>query len=169
MAEALLQSQSETRIGHGFDVHRFTDGNQVWLGGISVPHTRGVEAHSDGDVVLHALTDALLGTISAGDIGQHFPPSDPQWRHASSDQFVLHAISLLHARGGTVMNADITILCEAPKVGPQRIAMQKRVAELLGVDITRVNIKATTTEKLGALGRGEGLAAEAVVLARLKT
>jgi 2-C-methyl-D-erythritol 4-phosphate cytidylyltransferase/2-C-methyl-D-erythritol 2,4-cyclodiphosphate synthase len=118
-------------------------------------------------VVLHAWTDALLGACGEGDIGQHFPPSDPQWKNASSDQFVLHAMSLLRARGGAVVNADVTILCEAPKVGPHRDAMRAKIAELLEIDATRVNIKATTTEKLGALGRGEGLAAECVVLVKL--
>ncbi len=165
MAEALLTAW-ETRIGHGFDVHRFKEGAFVCLGGIQIPHTRGVDAHSDGDVILHALTDALLGAAAAGDIGQHFPPSDPKWKNASSDRFVLHALELLRARGGQVVNADITVLCEAPKVGPHRDAIRANVARLLGVDEARVNIKATTTEKLGALGRGEGLAAEAVVSAK---
>jgi len=164
LAEAILNSSADTRIGHGFDVHRFTIGDHVWLGGVRVPHDRGVEAHSDGDVILHALTDALLGSIGAGDIGQHFPPSDPQWKNASSDQFVQHAMDLLRARGGQVGNADITVLCEAPRIGPHRDAIRTRLAELLGVSVDRVNIKATTTEKLGALGRAEGLAAEAVVL-----
>jgi 2-C-methyl-D-erythritol 4-phosphate cytidylyltransferase/2-C-methyl-D-erythritol 2,4-cyclodiphosphate synthase len=167
MAEALLQSHTETRIGHGFDVHRFRDGDHVWLGGIKIPHTHGVDAHSDGDVILHALTDALLGAIGAGDIGQHFPPTDAKWKNASSDQFVRHAVGLLHAAGGAVVNADVTVLCEAPKVGPHRDVIRARIAELLGADAARVNIKATTTEKLGALGRGEGLAAEAVVCIKL--
>lgn len=174
MAAALLNMSNETRIGHGYDIHRFTTpapakagGDHVWLGGVKIPHMRGVDAHSDGDVVLHALTDALLGTIGAGDIGQHFPPSDPQWKNASSDQFVLHAMKMLRDRGGVVVNADVTILSEAPKVGPHRAAMQSRIAELLGVDTTRVNIKATTTETLGAIGRGEGLAAEVVVLTQM--
>ena len=174
MAESLLNAQTngpahlaETRIGHGFDVHRFCEGNHVWLGGVKIPHTHGLDAHSDGDVALHALTDALLGAQGAGDIGQHFPPPDPQWKNASSDLFVRHAVQMLHAGGGRVVNADITILCEAPKVGPHRAAMQAKIAELLGVEPARVNVKATTTEKLGALGRGEGLAAEAVVSVKL--
>lgn len=167
MAEALLNVQTEMRVGHGIDVHRFMDGDHVWLGGVRVPHSRGVEAHSDGDVVLHALTDALLGAIGAGDIGQHFPPSDPKWRGASSDQFVRTAMDFLRERGGHVINADITVLCESPRIGPHRDAMRARVAELLGVDETRVNIKATTTEKLGALGRAEGLAAEAVIVIQI--
>jgi 2-C-methyl-D-erythritol 4-phosphate cytidylyltransferase/2-C-methyl-D-erythritol 2,4-cyclodiphosphate synthase len=168
LAERMLTAASETRIGHGFDVHRFMDGDGVWLGGIKVPHTMGVEAHSDGDVILHALTDALLGTIGAGDIGQHFPPSDPQWRHAASDQFVRHAVALLTAAGGSVVNADITLLAEAPKIGPHREAIRSNIASLLGVEPTRVNIKATTTEKLGYIGRAEGLAAEAVVMVRIE-
>jgi len=166
LAEDMLSNFNDTRIGHGFDVHRFTAGDHVWLGGARVPHDRSVEAHSDGDVILHALTDALLGSIGAGDIGQHFPPSDPQWKNASSDQFVRHAMGLLRARGGKVVNADITVLCEAPRIGPHRDAIRARLAELLELSADRVNIKATTTEKLGALGRAEGLAAEAVVLVK---
>lgn len=168
MAEAFLCAQTETRIGHGFDMHRFTAGNHIWLGGMKIPHGRGVEAHSDGDVMLHALTDAVLGAIGAGDIGQHFPPSDDRWKNASSDQFVLHAMSLLRAAGGQVVNADITLLAEAPRVGPHRDAIRTRIAELLRISPDRVNIKATTTEKLGAIGRTEGLAAEAVVMVRLE-
>ena len=131
------------------------------LCGVTVEHSQGVEAHSDGDVGLHALTDALLGAISDGDIGTHFPPSDPQWRGASSDQFAATAAALVRARGGVISNVDITILCEAPRIGPHREAMRQRIAEILAIDVDRVSIKATTTEKLGFTGRGEGLAASA--------
>ena len=165
MAEAILQSQSQNRVGHGFDIHRFAAGDHVWLGGIKIPHNMGVEAHSDGDVILHALTDAILGTIGAGDIGQHFPPSDPQWKDAPSSQFVAHAMNLLRGRGGSIVNADITLLAEAPRIGPYRDAICSHLAALLETET--VNIKATTTEKLGAIGRGEGLAAEAVVMVKI--
>lgn len=168
MAEAILNMNSETRIGHGYDVHRFRDGDHVWLGGIKISHSRGVDAHSDGDVILHALTDALLGTIGKGDIGQHFPPSDPKWKDAASDQFVLHAMQYLKEADGAVVNADITVLAEEPKIGPHRDAIRERIAGLLNTDIGRVNIKATTTEKLGFVGRSEGLAAEAVVMVRIQ-
>lgn len=167
MAEAILNMHSETRIGHGYDVHRFQNGDHVWLGGIKISHTQGVDAHSDGDVILHALTDALLGTIGKGDIGQHFPPSDPKWKDAASDQFVLHAMKYLADAGGAVINADITVLAEAPKIGPHRDAIRERIAGLLQTDIARVNVKATTTEKLGFIGRAEGLAAEAVVTVKI--
>lgn len=168
MAEALLNAGAETRIGQGYDVHRFKAGDHVWLGGVKVSHSQGVDAHSDGDVILHALTDALLGTIGKGDIGQHFPPSDPKWKDAASDQFVLHAMKLLQDAGGEVVNADVTLLAESPRIGPHRDAICKRLAELLAVDISRVNVKATTTEKLGFIGRSEGLAAEAVVMVRIQ-
>ncbi|HRJ13200.1 MAG TPA: bifunctional 2-C-methyl-D-erythritol 4-phosphate cytidylyltransferase/2-C-methyl-D-erythritol 2,4-cyclodiphosphate synthase [Alphaproteobacteria bacterium] len=167
MAEALLNAGGESRIGHGFDVHRFKDGDHIWLGGVKIPHSHGVDAHSDGDVILHALTDALLGTIGGGDIGQHFPPSDPKWKDAASDQFVSHAMQLLRTAGGSVVNADITLLAEAPRLGPHREKIQARIAALLNVDASRVNVKATTTEKLGFIGRSEGLAAEAVVMVRV--
>lgn len=167
MAEALLNANAETRIGHGYDVHRFKIGDHVWLGGVKISHSQGVDAHSDGDVILHALTDALLGAIGKGDIGQHFPPSDPKWKDAASDQFVLHAMKLLQEAGGEVVNADITLLAEAPRLGPHRDAICKRIAELLAVDVNRVNVKATTTEKLGFIGRSEGLAAEAAVMVKI--
>jgi 2-C-methyl-D-erythritol 4-phosphate cytidylyltransferase/2-C-methyl-D-erythritol 2,4-cyclodiphosphate synthase len=161
-AERELTLPMETRTGTGFDVHAFGPGNSVTLCGVSVPHTHGLAGHSDADVALHALTDALLGTIGAGDIGAHFPPSDPRWRGAPSDQFLRHAAGLLSARGGRVVNVDVTIICERPKVGPHREHMRARVADILGVTIDRVAVKATTTEKLGFTGRGEGIAAQAI-------
>ena len=152
------------RIGHGFDVHAFKDGDHVMLGGVRVSHDRGIDAHSDGDVVLHALCDALLGALALGDIGQHFPPSDPRWKDCDSRVFLRHCAALLHERGWHVSNADITVLAEAPKVGPHRDAMRAAIASELGIEIDRISVKATTTEKLGYIGRREGLAAEAVVL-----
>ena len=152
----------ETRVGQGFDVHRFGPGDHVTLCGIEVPHEAGLLGHSDADAGLHALTDAVLGALGAGDIGQHFPPSDPKWRDAASGLFVEHAVGLVAARGGRVVHADITLICERPKVGPHRAAMADRVAQLLGIEAERVSIKATTTEGLGLTGRREGLAAQAV-------
>ena len=151
----------ETRSATGFDVHRLEDGEELWLGGVLVPHTQGLSGHSDADVALHALTDALLGTIAAGDIGTHFPPCDPQWRGAASDQFLAHAASLIAERGGRIDFVDLTIICEAPKIGPHRAAMVERIAAILGIRPDRVSLKATTTERLGFTGRGEGIAAQA--------
>lgn len=152
------------RVGSGFDVHAFGPGDHVMLGGIRVAHTQGVVAHSDGDVLLHALCDALLGAGGLGDIGQHFPDSDPRWRGASSDQFVQHAVGLLRDQGYAVVNADLTLLCEAPRLAAVRARIRESVSALLAVPVDAVNLKATTTEKLGFIGRGEGLAAQAVVL-----
>jgi 2-C-methyl-D-erythritol 2,4-cyclodiphosphate synthase len=152
------------KIGSGFDVHAFGPGDAVMLGGVRIPHTRGVVAHSDGDVALHALCDALLGAAGLGDIGQHFRNDDPRWKGADSSQFVLQVLAMIRARGLKVGNADITVLGEQPKVSPHRDAMRRRIAQLLEVSETEVNVKATTTEKLGFLGRAEGLAAQAVVL-----
>lgn len=152
------------RIGQGFDVHAFGDGDHVMLGGVRVPHDRGVVAHSDGDVVLHALCDAMLGALALGDIGQHFPPSDDRWKGADSRAFVRHCNTLLAEHGWRVGNADVTVICERPKVGPYAAAMRERVAADLGIGLDCVSIKATTTEKLGFTGRGEGIAAQAVVL-----
>lgn len=157
----------ETRTATGFDVHRLADGEELWLGGINIPHTQGLSGHSDADVALHALTDALLGTIAAGDIGLHFPPSDPQWRGAASDQFLQHAAKLVAAKGGHIAFVDLTIVCEAPKIGPHREAIRTRVAELLGLSTDRVSVKATTTERLGFTGRGEGIATQAAATVRL--
>lgn len=152
------------RVGSGYDVHRLEPGDGVWLCGILVAHDRRLAGHSDADVALHALTDAILGGAAAGDIGQHFPPSDPQWRGAASHRFVTHAIELAREAGLSIANADVTIVCERPKIGPHRAAMQARLAELLDVDIAAVSVKATTTERLGFTGREEGIAAQAVVM-----
>lgn len=152
------------RIGQGSDVHAFGPGDFVMLGGIRIPHTKGVVAHSDGDVILHALCDALLGAAGLGDIGQHFKDTDPRWRGADSKGFVRHILDLLRARKLRVGNADVTVLAEAPKVGPHRDEIRRQIAELLEVGTDYVNVKATTTEKLGFLGRAEGIAAQAVVL-----
>jgi len=152
------------RVGSGFDVHAFGPGNGVMLGGVNVPWERGVVAHSDGDVLLHALTDALLGAAGLGDIGQHFPDTDPRWRGAASAQFVEHAVRLLDDAGWVVVNADLTLLAEAPRVNPVRAQIVSSVARCLGVAVHQFILEATTTEKLGFLGRAEGLAAQAVVL-----
>ncbi|MBW8755029.1 MAG: 2-C-methyl-D-erythritol 2,4-cyclodiphosphate synthase [Sphingomonadales bacterium] len=150
------------RIGTGYDVHRLAKGGELWLCGVKIESDHGLVGHSDADVAIHALVDALLGAVGAGDIGQHFPPSDPQWRGASSDRFLAHAARLVAEAGYAIGNADLTIICEAPRIGPHREAMRARLAELLGVDIGAVSVKATTTEKLGFTGRGEGIAAQAV-------
>ncbi|PNS09672.1 2-C-methyl-D-erythritol 2,4-cyclodiphosphate synthase [Solilutibacter silvestris] len=152
------------RIGHGFDVHAFGDGDHVMLGGVRVPHVRGVVAHSDGDVVLHALCDALLGALALGDIGQHFPPSDMRWKDANSIDFLRHCHALVREHGWMLGNADITVLCERPKVGPHAQAMRETIAIACGVAVDAISVKATTTEKLGFTGREEGIAAEAVCL-----
>jgi 2-C-methyl-D-erythritol 4-phosphate cytidylyltransferase/2-C-methyl-D-erythritol 2,4-cyclodiphosphate synthase len=156
-----------TRLGTGFDVHAFGEGDHVWLGGIRIPHDRGVVAHSDGDVILHALTDAILGALADGDIGTHFPPSDPQWRGASSDRFLAHAVRLVRERGGILDHLDATLLCEKPRLGPHREAMRQRIAEIAGLRLGQVSLKATTTEKLGFTGRSEGIAAQAAATVRL--
>ncbi len=158
---------TETRTAFGFDVHGFADGTAVMLGGIAIPHSRKLAGHSDADVALHALTDAVLGTIGAGDIGKHFPPSDPQWRGASSDRFLRHAVDLVTARRGRIVHLDLTIVCEAPKVGPHREAMVQSIARITGIAEDRVSVKATTTEGLGFTGRREGIAAQAVATVEL--
>lgn len=152
------------RIGQGFDVHAFGEGDHVVLGGVRVPHDHGVLAHSDGDVVIHALCDAMLGALALGDIGRHFPPSDPQWRGADSRAFLRHCDGLLRERGWRVSNADVTVIGERPKIGPHATAMRVCLADDLGIDVEAVSVKATTTEKLGFTGRGEGIAAMAVCL-----
>jgi 2-C-methyl-D-erythritol 4-phosphate cytidylyltransferase/2-C-methyl-D-erythritol 2,4-cyclodiphosphate synthase len=161
------QALGDVRTANGFDVHAFGPGNHVVLGGVRVAHTNALTGHSDADVLLHALTDAILGTIAAGDIGQHFPPTDPQWRGASSDRFLVHAISLLSQRGGRIALLDATLLCESPKIGPHAEAIRRNIAAIAGIDVSRVSLKATTTEKLGFLGRGEGIAAMATATVRL--
>jgi 2-C-methyl-D-erythritol 2,4-cyclodiphosphate synthase len=152
------------RIGSGFDVHSFGPGGALMLGGVRIPHTHGVRAHSDGDVVLHALCDALLGAAGLGDIGMHFPDSDPQWRGADSARFVSAVLALLAARRLTIVNVDVTVLAQAPRLAPHREAMRQRIAQLLALDAAVVNVKATTTEGLGFIGRGEGIAAQAIAL-----
>jgi 2-C-methyl-D-erythritol 2,4-cyclodiphosphate synthase len=152
------------RIGQGFDVHAFGEGDHVILGGVRVPHRRGVVAHSDGDVVIHALCDAIFGALALGDIGQHFPPTDERWRDADSRQFLRHAVMLMAQHGYALGNADITVIGEAPKVGPHVLAMRENLAADLDSEIGRISVKATTTEKLGFCGRGEGIAAQACVL-----
>ena len=160
-AEDFASSLAPVRVGTGYDVHRLADGEQLWLGGIKIDHPRGLAGHSDADVAIHALVDAILGAIGAGDIGSHFPPGDAQWRGASSDRFLIHAVELAAEAGYRIGNVDLTIICEAPKIGPHREAMRARLAQLLGTDLAAVSVKATTTERLGFTGRGEGIAAQA--------
>jgi 2-C-methyl-D-erythritol 4-phosphate cytidylyltransferase/2-C-methyl-D-erythritol 2,4-cyclodiphosphate synthase len=166
-AEQLQTARLISRTGMGFDVHAFAGEGPVMLGGIEVPHDRGLAGHSDADVVLHAITDALLGAASLGDIGRHFPPSDPQWKGASSDIFLSHAAGLIRHMGGIIDFVDCTLICEAPKLSPYRDAMRSQIAEILGLSLSRVSIKATTTERLGFTGRGEGIAAQAVATIRM--
>ena len=161
-AEDFMTALPPMRVGMGYDVHRLAEGEELWLGGIRIEHDRGLAGHSDADVALHAIVDALLGAIANGDIGSHFPPSDPQWKGASSDRFLAHAARLVTEAGYAVGNIDLTIICEAPKIGPHRQAMRERIADLLGVDINAISVKATTTERLGFTGRGEGIAAQAI-------
>ena len=166
-AEAGLEARMISRTGMGFDVHAFAGDGPIMIGGIEILHERGLAGHSDADVVLHSITDALLGAGGFGDIGQHFPPSDPQWKDASSDRFLAHAAALIRDAGGLIDFVDCTVICEAPKVGPHRDAMRAKIADILGVPSSSVSIKATTTEKLGFTGRGEGIAAQAVATVRL--
>ncbi len=163
LAEQLSAGRRIVRMGQGIDAHRFGPGDAVWLGGVRIPHDMGLIGHSDADCGLHALTDAVLGAIADGDIGEHFPPSDPQWKGVSSDRFLLHAVSRVAAKGGRILNADLTLICERPKIRPHRDAMRARIAELLGLPIDRMSVKATTTEGMGFTGREEGLMAQAVV------
>lgn len=163
----LTATMLETRIGQGFDAHRFTAGDAVFLCGVRIPHTHKLLGHSDADAALHAATDAILGAIGDGDIGQHFPPSNPAFKNAPSDKFLRHAIDLLAARGGDLVNLDITVICERPKVSPHRAAMVARVAEICGVAAGRISVKATTTEGMGFTGRSEGIAAQAIATVRL--
>jgi 2-C-methyl-D-erythritol 4-phosphate cytidylyltransferase / 2-C-methyl-D-erythritol 2,4-cyclodiphosphate synthase len=167
-AEKLATPNSgDYRTGQGFDVHAFGPGDHIWLCGLKVPHDRGLVGHSDADVGLHALTDAILGALGAGDIGMHFPPGDPKWRNAPSHLFLRHAADLVAQAKGRIVHVDVTLICEAPRVGPHRAAMVARVAEILGLSPDRVSIKATTTEKLGFLGRGEGMGAQAIATLQL--
>ena len=167
-AERLLAArQADIRVGQGFDVHPFGPGDHVMVCGVAIPHEVAPVGHSDADVGLHALTDAVLGAIGAGDIGMHFPPSDPQWRGASSDRFLAYAATLVRERGGSIAAVDVTIICERPKIAPYRDRMIERLSEILDISPGRVSVKATTTEKLGFTGRGEGIAAQAVATVRL--
>jgi 2-C-methyl-D-erythritol 4-phosphate cytidylyltransferase / 2-C-methyl-D-erythritol 2,4-cyclodiphosphate synthase len=163
----LTASSGETRVGQGFDVHAFAPGDHVWLCGVRIPHSAALSGHSDADVGLHALADALYGALAEGDIGQHFPPSDPQWKGTASKVFLAHAAERVRARGGAIVHLDATLICEAPKIGPHRDVMRARVAEIAGLDIGRVAVKATTSERLGFTGRGEGIACLATATVRL--
>ena len=161
-AEDFVSDQPTIRTGMGYDVHKLATGEELWLGGVRIEHDKGLAGHSDADVALHAIVDALLGAIGDGDIGTHFPPSDPQWKGASSDRFLAHAAKLLGEAGYSLGNIDLTIICEAPKIGPHREGMRARIAEILEVSTEQVSVKATTTERLGFAGRREGIAAQAV-------
>ncbi|HWJ06101.1 MAG TPA: 2-C-methyl-D-erythritol 2,4-cyclodiphosphate synthase [Steroidobacteraceae bacterium] len=152
------------RVGTGYDVHAFGEGDHVVIGGVRIPHERGVVAHSDGDVALHALCDALLGAMGLGDIGEHFPDTDPRWKGADSRRFLRHCAALLREHGWRFVNADLTLVAQEPRIGPYRAQMRQNIADDLGVRVDRINVKATTTERLGALGRAEGLACQAVAL-----
>jgi 2-C-methyl-D-erythritol 4-phosphate cytidylyltransferase / 2-C-methyl-D-erythritol 2,4-cyclodiphosphate synthase len=162
-----LASLSDIRTGNGFDVHAFADGDHVMLGGIRIPHSRGLTGHSDADVALHALVDAILGALADGDIGSHFPPSDPQWKGAASDRFLAFACERVHARQGVIAHLDVTIVCEAPRVSPHRDAIRARIAAIAGIPVSRVAVKATTSEQLGFTGRAEGMVALATATVRL--
>jgi len=166
-AEARHAATMIARSATGFDVHRFEVGQELWLGGVLIPHDKGLSGHSDADVALHAITDALLGTIGAGDIGMHFPPSDARWRGAASAQFLEHAAGLVREQGGVIDFVDLTLICEAPKIGPHREAIRASIAAILSLPVSRVSLKATTTERLGFTGRGEGMAAQAIATVRL--
>lgn len=163
MAEQMITGSRRTQIGQGVDAHRWGPGASVWLCGVEIPHHQTLIGHSDADAGLHALTDALLGAIGAGDIGDHFPPSDPQWKGVSSDRFLVHAVRLVAEAGGRIGNVDLTLICEQPRIGPHRQAMRERLATLLVIPVGRVSVKATTTEGMGFTGRGEGLMAQAIV------
>jgi len=162
-----LRVLTDVRMGQGYDVHAFAEGDHVWLGGVAIPHSHKLAGHSDADVLLHAITDAVLGAIAEGDIGAHFPPTDPQWKGAASRIFLEHACKLVRARGGMIAHIDATVVCEAPKVGPHRDAIRAKLAEIMEMPLDRVAIKATTTEKLGFTGRREGIAALAIATVRL--
>jgi 2-C-methyl-D-erythritol 4-phosphate cytidylyltransferase/2-C-methyl-D-erythritol 2,4-cyclodiphosphate synthase len=171
-AMALLNKNSfadllDIRVGQGYDVHAFAPGDHIWLGGVSIPHTHSLAGHSDADVLMHALTDALLGAICEGDIGKHFPPSDQKWKGASSEIFLSHACTLIKDKGGAIANVDVTIICEAPKIGPHRDEIRSKLAQIMSLDIERISIKATTTERLGFTGRKEGIASLALATVRL--
>jgi 2-C-methyl-D-erythritol 4-phosphate cytidylyltransferase/2-C-methyl-D-erythritol 2,4-cyclodiphosphate synthase len=160
-AEKILGNQMDIRLGNGYDVHRFGDGDHVVLCGVEIPHHRGLQGHSDADVGMHALTDAIYGALAMGDIGRHFPPSDPQWKGAESHTFLRHAVQMMREKGFEISNVDVTLICERPKIGPHGEAMQQALSRIMGVDETRISVKATTSERLGFTGREEGIAAQA--------
>jgi 2-C-methyl-D-erythritol 4-phosphate cytidylyltransferase/2-C-methyl-D-erythritol 2,4-cyclodiphosphate synthase len=162
-AEKLMRARMDMRVGNGYDVHRFGPGDHVWLCGVQIPHTRGLQGHSDADVGMHAVTDAIYGALGKGDIGQHFPPSDPQWKGAASHIFLEHAVALAKSEGFNVNNVDCTLVCEHPKIGPHQDAMKAVMGAYMGLDSDRISVKATTSEKLGFTGREEGIAAIATV------
>jgi len=162
-----IASLTDLRLGNGFDVHAFADGDHVWLGGLKIPHNRGLTGHSDADVALHAIVDAILGALADGDIGKHFSPNDPRWKGAPSDQFLKFAVERVEKRGGRIAHIDLTIVCEAPRIGPHRDAMRQRIAEIAGLSVDRVAVKATTSEQLGFTGRREGIVAMATATVRL--
>lgn len=159
--EKFAMSVPDVRVGHGYDTHQLVEGDHVWLCGVKLPHTQSLSGHSDADVGLHALTDALLAAVADGDIGSHFPPSDPQWRGASSNQFLAHAVSRVAAHGGRITHMDVTLVCEAPKIGPHRDEMRNAISRISGIDASRISVKATTNEKIGFVGRNEGMVAMA--------
>ena len=167
LAAADWAALGDIRTATGYDVHSFVEGDHVWLGGVRIPHPQSLSGHSDADAALHALVDAILGALADGDIGAHFPPTDPQWRGAPSDKFLAFAVDRVRQRGGRIAHLDITIVCEAPRIGPHRDAMRARIAEIAGIGIDRVAVKATTNEKLGFIGRREGIAAMATATIRL--
>ncbi|MDC7674873.1 bifunctional 2-C-methyl-D-erythritol 4-phosphate cytidylyltransferase/2-C-methyl-D-erythritol 2,4-cyclodiphosphate synthase [Asticcacaulis machinosus] len=169
LLEALIMSETQTqmRVGQGFDAHRWGDGKSVWLCGVEIPHDKTLIGHSDADAGLHALTDAILGAVGLGDIGDHFPPTDPQWKGAPSDVFLKHAVNLARQKGGRLVNVDVTLICERPKVKPHREAMRARLSEILSLPMDCISVKATTTEKMGFTGREEGLAAQAICLVEM--
>ena len=149
----------DVRCGNGYDVHRFGDGDHVWLCGVQIPHARSLQGHSDADVGMHAVTDAIYGALGMGDIGQHFPPSDPQWKGVASQIFLTHAVDLARTHGYIISNVDCTLVCEYPKIGPHQFAMKSALAAIIGIDADRISVKATTSERLGFTGREEGIAA----------
>ena len=168
-AEPSGDEMKQIRTGMGFDVHQLSAGEELWLGGVKIEHEKGLAGHSDADVLLHALTDALLGAAGAGDIGDHFPPTEPEWRGAPSEKFVIFAASVIKQKGGAIHNVDMTVICEAPKIKPHREAIRQNIAKMLDVSLDQVNIKATTTERLGFTGRGEGIAAQAIATISLES
>ena len=159
--EKFVMSAPDVRVGHGYDTHQLVDGDHVWLCGVKLPHTQSLSGHSDADVGLHALTDALFAAVADGDIGSHFPPSDPQWKGARSDQFLAHAVDRVRAHGGHITHMDVTLVCEAPKIGPHRDEMRNAISNITGIEAARISVKATTNEKIGFVGRNEGMVAMA--------